>query len=94
MEWLPIARDFGVWPTLAIMVLIGVWRAVVWFGRNILLPWRDRHFAFLDHMEQAVKGQAVALDRLTGLYAEQHEEQKRHGSTLDALWQLHKGEAA
>jgi hypothetical protein len=93
VEIIQLVQAMG-WPWYAaafFVVCLGTWRVLTWVGREILIPWRDRHFAFLSSIEQTMKCQGATLSELAKLSA-------RHDSTLDALWlsveALHKREAA
>lgn len=59
---------------LAGLLLFGA-RGFRWFGKEMLIPMRDRHFEFMDRTEKA---QTAFADALRGLAADLH----AHGETL------------
>lgn len=61
--------------------------ATIWFGKYILLPVRDRHFAFLD----AQVGFMKAMETMLGeMHSDDKSRTKMHEENLKKLSELHK----
>ena len=67
-------REFGVAVGTLVFLLIFLWRLAVWIGKELVVPLRDRHIAFLDKNNEAmdklvtmqaaiVSGQVTAVER-------------------------------
>ena len=76
--WLAVAKQFGLPTTVAVMLLIGLWRVGKWLMENILKPMAEhqknlanRQLQFVDDVEDQIKAQTV-----------------NHGKTADALVQM------
>jgi hypothetical protein len=55
MDPLQFAREFGL-PTMALVVTgYGIWQVCAWIAKELIVPLRDRHFAFLLSIEQTLK---------------------------------------
>lgn len=55
MDAIQFIREFGL-PTMALVVAgYGFWQCCSWIARELVVPLRDRHFAFLSSIEQTLK---------------------------------------
>ena len=55
MDAIQFLREFGL-PTMALIVTgYGIWQACAWIAQELVVPLRDRHFAFLASIEQTLK---------------------------------------
>jgi hypothetical protein len=55
MDPLQFIREFGL-PTMALVVTgYGIWQVCAWIAKELIVPLRDRHFAFLLSIEQTLK---------------------------------------
>jgi hypothetical protein len=51
MEVIPFIREFGL-PVAALCAIgYGTWHIMQWIGTQVVIPLRDRHFAFLTSLE-------------------------------------------
>src|SRR4051812_28216228 len=62
MDWLQIGKDFGTNAVVLVALGVAIWRVMVWFGREIIIPVRDR---LLTRLEQFFDGLDVTLNTLT-----------------------------
>jgi hypothetical protein len=50
MDIIQATRDLGI-PVVALLAIgIGLWRVIEWLGREVIIPLKDRHLAFLDSL--------------------------------------------
>lgn len=55
MDALQFIREFGL-PTMVLVVVgYAVWQICIWIARELVVPLRDRHFAFLLSIEKTLK---------------------------------------
>lgn len=55
MDAIQFIREFGL-PTMGLIVAgYGAWQCCAWIARELIVPLRDRHFAFLLSIEQTLK---------------------------------------
>lgn len=55
MDAIQFIREFGL-PTMALVVSgYAFWQCCSWIARELVVPLRDRHFAFLASIEQTLK---------------------------------------
>lgn len=70
MDWITAAKDLGL-PSVVIAGMgYAIWTAGTWFGREVLIPLRNRHFDFLASLEQTNK---VIADGVQGLHTRLNE---------------------
>lgn len=77
MDFITLIRDIGI-PTGALIVIgYALWQACGWVAKEVVVPLRDRHFAFLTSLESTLsaiadtqKTLATELDRVSGLIKE------------------------
>lgn len=67
MGWAEVAERLGLPAALLMVVLAAAGRACAWVGREVVVPLRDRHLAFLDRTERLLAGQERSLGRLVEL---------------------------
>jgi len=67
MGWTDVAERLGLPAALLVVVLAAAGRACAWVGREVVVPLRDRHLAFLDRTERLLAGQERSLGRLVEL---------------------------
>lgn len=70
MEVVPInLMDFithvGIPSTITLALLVGFWKGAKWVGQEVVIPVRNRHFAFLDTLEKTLKVVTEAQENLT-----------------------------
>ena len=54
MDAVQIIREFGL-PTMVLVVMgYGLWQCSAWIARELIVPMRDRHFAFLNSIESTL----------------------------------------
>lgn len=54
MDWLQVAQSFGVPVAILVTGGLGIWRCVVWLGREVVKPISDRHVKFIDDTTKAI----------------------------------------
>lgn len=55
MDAIAFIREFGL-PTMGLIVAgYAFWQCSAWIARELIVPLRDRHFAFLQSIEQTLK---------------------------------------
>lgn len=59
-DWVSIIEKFGIPMGILAAFAYFVAQGIKWFGCNVVLPMKDRHMSFLDHMEHC-------LDKITDL---------------------------
>lgn len=59
MDWMNLMQAFGLPVTILFAVGLGLWRVIVWAGREIAIPLRDRVIVrmeqFLDRLDTALR---------------------------------------
>lgn len=78
MDLTSIIRDIGL-PTGALVAVgYALWQGTGWIAKEVVVPLRDRHFAFLGSLEKTLeaiaetqKTLATELDRVSGMIREQ-----------------------
>ena len=64
MDWITAARDLG-FPAVIIAVMgYAIWTAGKYLGKELLVPLRDRHFDFLQSLEQTNKTIAESIKEI------------------------------
>jgi hypothetical protein len=51
MEFIPFIREFGLPVAALCAIAYGSWHIAQWIGTQVVIPLRDRHFAFLASLE-------------------------------------------
>jgi len=76
MDLAEIIRSIGLPSVIIIGIAYAFYHASTWFGREIIVPLRDRHFAFLLSLEGTLKAIAATqqsmaneMERITGMVA-------------------------
>jgi len=76
MDLAEIIRSIGLPSVIIIGIAYAFYHASTWFGREIIVPLRDRHFAFLQSLEGTLKAIAATqqsmaneMERITGMVA-------------------------
>lgn len=59
-DWVSLIEKFGIPMGILAAFAYFVAQGIKWFGYNVVLPMKDRHMSFLDHMEKC-------LDKITDL---------------------------
>lgn len=70
MDWITAARDLGFPAVIIAAMAYAIWHAGTWFGRELLVPLRDRHFDFLTSLEQTNKCIAESLKEVNSRITE------------------------
>lgn len=65
MEFMTIAKDFGIPVAFLVFLCFAIWKVLSWFGANVVKPITDRHIAFIDKIEKSILDQAGDLRTLT-----------------------------
>ena len=76
MDLAEIIRSIGLPSVIIIGIAYAFYHASTWFGREIIVPLRDRHFAFLLSLEGTLKAIAATqqsmaneMERISGMVA-------------------------
>ena len=56
MDLAEIVRSIGLPSVIILGIAYAFYHSSTWFGREIIVPLRDRHFAFLSSLEGTLKG--------------------------------------
>lgn len=74
MDIAEIIRSIGLPSVIVLAIGYGFYHSATWFGREIIVPLRDRHFAFLSSLEGTLKALATTqqsmaneMERISGL---------------------------
>ena len=54
MEVIPFIREFGLPVAALCAIAYGSWHIAQWIGTQVVIPLRDRHFAFLASLESTL----------------------------------------
>lgn len=54
MEFIPFIREFGLPVAALCAIAYGSWQIAQWIGTQVVIPLRDRHFAFLASLESTL----------------------------------------
>ena len=87
MEWIEIASKLGIPATLALALIFVFGRGMLWMGRQILLPLKNRHFEFLSVIEGTQRTQAEALRQLVHAERQHAQALGEMRRTLDVIEQ-------
>lgn len=78
MDLITLIRDIGLPTTALVAVGYALWQLAAWVAKEVVVPLRDRHFAFLSSLEKTLeaiaetqKTLATELDRVSGMIKEQ-----------------------
>ena len=76
MELAEIVRSIGLPSVIILGIAYAFYHASTWFGREIIVPLRDRHFSFLLSLEGTLKAiaatqqsMATEMERISGMVA-------------------------
>lgn len=79
MDFISMIRDIGLPTGALIAVGYAIWQAAAWIAKEVVVPLRDRHFAFLSSLEgtlsaiaETQKTLASELDRVSGMIKEKN----------------------
>ena len=74
MDVAEIVRSIGLPSVIILGIAYAFYHAATWFGREIIVPLRDRHFAFLLSLEGTLKAIAATqqsmaneMERISGM---------------------------
>ena len=74
MDLAEIVRSIGLPSVIILGIAYAFYHSSTWFGREIIVPLRDRHFAFLSSLEGTLKALATTqqsmaneMERISGL---------------------------
>jgi hypothetical protein len=74
MDPIAIIRDIGLPTGTLVAVGYGIWQGTAWVAKEVIVPLRDRHFAFLSSLESTLsaiadtqKTLASELERVSGM---------------------------
>jgi hypothetical protein len=70
MDFIQAARDLGIPVAALIAVGIGLWRIIEWLGKEVIIPLKDRHLAFLDSLSITL---ATLADTQTSMVSAQQD---------------------
>lgn len=78
MDLISLIRDIGLPTSALIAVGYAIWQTAAWIAKEVVVPLRDRHFAFLGSLEKTLeaiaetqKTLATEVDRVSGMIREQ-----------------------
>jgi hypothetical protein len=54
MDPIQFIRDLGLPTACLVGIAYGVWQVAGWIGSQVVIPLRDRHFAFLSSLESTL----------------------------------------
>jgi hypothetical protein len=64
MDWITAARDLGFPAVIIAGMGYAIWTAGKYLGKELLVPLRDRHFDFLQSLEQTNKTIAESIKEI------------------------------
>lgn len=64
MDWITAARDLGFPAVIIAGMGYAIWSAGKYLGKELLVPLRDRHFDFLQSLEQTNKTIAESIKEI------------------------------
>ena len=64
MDWITAARDLGFPAVIIAGMGYAIWSAGKYLGKELLIPLRDRHFDFLQSLEQTNKTIAESIKEI------------------------------
>ena len=64
MDWITAARDLGFPAVIIAGMGYAIWTAGKYLGKELLIPLRDRHFDFLQSLEQTNKTIAESIKEI------------------------------
>ena len=74
MDLAEIVRSIGLPSVIILGIAYAFYHAATWFGREIIVPLRDRHFSFLQSLEGTLKAIAATqqsmaneMERISGM---------------------------
>jgi hypothetical protein len=70
MDFIQAARDLGIPVAALIAIGIGLWRIIEWLGKEVIIPLKDRHLAFLDSLSITL---ATLADTQTSMVSAQQD---------------------
>ncbi|CAB4160939.1 hypothetical protein UFOVP731_23 [uncultured Caudovirales phage] len=70
MDFIQAARDLGIPVAALIAIGIGLWRIIEWLGKEVIIPLKDRHLAFLDSLSITL---ATLADTQTNMVSAQQD---------------------
>lgn len=89
---LAIMLNYGFLGVFFLFVVFTTWKCGRWFGKEILVPLKDTHFAFLASMQTNMKGmndavnsQADTMQELANAQQRSNEILQKQASTLEAF---------
>ena len=65
MEFITIAKDFGIPIALLVFLCFAIWKVLVWLGNEVVKPLTERHIKFIDKVEKSIIDQAKNVETVT-----------------------------